>query len=448
MAFTGQATRVTSGSGLGTWWTVDGRPVWVSDSKKATGATGLPGNSVLVRGRMLSTGIVWADSMVPAAASASANGAPSASGIPPWNSPALVLAADNLSDAASPSLAYTPDGTEHVVSESGGEIYYAYRRPGSGWVTTDMIARGYTPVLKADQSGNLHLLFANEVLGNYEIYHMRYEDSRWSVPTAVSRTDGYSAMPALAVGNGRRLYAAWADSTPGFPTTYIGTWNGSFWSSEPVPGGRGESPAITATANGAVFVAWQDQLYAGTENEGYFEIFASELQGRTWSVARNISASSEEDSIGASIAVSGDGRVHLTWVDGEVVGDRVIRYCSGVGAVWEIPQAVATSSNAPNAPQIVVESGNLLHIVWAENAWLRAANSKVRTDGPPDWPTKPEIVTSLSVSAFRHVAVAVRPQGGTVIVWVQPSTSGKMAVYESLQASYGARAWLPGILNR
>jgi hypothetical protein len=347
----------------------------------------------------------------------------------PWSQPMPVVT--GLTSAANPVLAFTRhDGTAHAVWESAGALYYAFRQPDGRWSTAEWVAMGVSPALVAASSGTLHLVFANQFMGNHEIYHVsRAPGGAWSLPVNVSHTTGYSAEPALAVTSDGALYATWMDNTPGYWTIYFGAWYDYIWSSEPVPNGRGAIPALAAARNGTLYLAWQDHL----PTTDILDIFLSERVGQGWSVPINISDQPTADSNGVSITTTSDGLAHVTWVDG---GNQV-RYSFGHGNLWSVPQTVSRAAIA-NAPRILAENSGWLTIAWDEGQIIRATAAPA---GGSSWP-KPEVIT-LSVASVKDVALAAIPAGGVALEWTQTS-SGSVSIYTAWRNStFRWRRWLP-----
>jgi hypothetical protein len=129
-------------------------------------------------------------------------------------SPAAPIAT-GLPQATPPSIVYTQDGVAHAIWESGNALYYAYQLPNRPWGGAIRVASGISPSMIVDRQGRLNVLFANQFLGNYEIYHIRRVGSTWSLPINVSHTSGGSASPVLALASNGTLNAAWNDNTPG-----------------------------------------------------------------------------------------------------------------------------------------------------------------------------------------------------------------------------------------
>lgn len=359
--------------------------------------------------------------------------------IAPWSTPSPV--ARGLTDATQPVLAYTNDGFTHALWESGGDLFYAYRPQGLGWSRGQRIASGMEPTLAVDSHGQLHAIFANQFFGNYEIYHSALEAGGWTLPVNIARTSGVSMKPVLAIGSNGTLHAAWMDNSPGYWTIYAAAWSGNFWSNQPVPNGRGQSPAIAVTSEAKAFFAWQDRSPTPDNPTGTFDIFLSERQGGRWSLPINISDRDDRDAIGVSLATTADGLAQLVWVEDA----QIVRYAFGEGVYWPHPQTVAKTAVMARGPHVTVEQGDILHIAWDEGEVLRTTFAP---KAPATWP-RPEVIMALQ-GTLKDVRLAVGkgPGIGVTLIWVQTSQPGNTEIYESHRERLTRpRVWLPILHN-
>jgi hypothetical protein len=347
--------------------------------------------------------------------------------------------ATGLTAASQPALIFTGDGTRHATWESEGQIYYAAQAADRGWGTPRRIATGISPVLVADNRDRLHILFANQFMGNYEIYEVSAQRGvDWSLPVNVSHTSGFSAFPAAATGADGALYVAWMDNSPGYWTTYVGTWRGSYWSNEPVPNARGQAPALAAAPDGTLYLAWQDRVPTASD-PGRYDIFLSERTGSSWSLPVNVSDRSSADSIGVNLTTTPDSLAQMTWVD----GNQEVQYCLGQGSYWPYPVTVARAATVARGPNIQAEGGLRLHIAWDEGDMVRATSA---APGTVTWP-KPGVIAA-PIGDLRDASLSLRAHKGISLSWVQTSQPGDVGIYESWRVSeFVDRAWLPIILR-
>ena len=197
----------------------------------------------------------------------------------PWS--AATLVPDAGADSREPALAVIGD-TLHLAWNRNKTLYHAVF-DGNVWSAPVRIASGEQPALAVTPDGRLHCLFTHKFIGNYEVYHVFLQGGRWSLPEPVSRTPGISTDPAVAVAPDGSLHAAWADTTPGESTIYYGTLDGLFWTSSPIPSGRGALPTIAITSTGDIHVAWQDRTGAA----GRYDILSATLDRQTLDRAAN-----------------------------------------------------------------------------------------------------------------------------------------------------------------
>jgi len=355
----------------------------------------------------------------------------------PWVSPTAVVT--GLSDAVWPSLAFTNDGVEHAAWETERQIYYATQIPGQAWSTPRKIASGISPVFVTDDRGQLHALFANQFMGNYEIYAITLEQGTWSLPVNISHTSGLSAFPTVIAGRGGTLYAAWMDNSPGYWTIYVGTWNGTYWSNQPIANARGQGPALGLSPDGTLYLAWQDRVPTVDNPAGRYHIFFSERDNGVWTLPVDVSDRPLVESIGVNLTTTADGLAHLTWID----DGQEVRYDFGRGLYWPAPVTVTRAASQARGPRILAEGSAQLHIVWDEGDMLRASSAPPTT---LSWP-KPTVITA-PLATLRDVAVTLGPRNGVAVGWIQTTRPLDVSVYESQHVSnLSPRVWLPLVLR-
>jgi hypothetical protein len=312
-----------------------------------------------------------------------------------------------LADDYQPALAVIGN-TLHLVWSSNRVLYHTVRFA-DAWSSPVRIAAGEQPALAATTDGQLHCVFANPFVGNWEIYHVAFENGRWSLPKPVSRTSGVSVQPSLVAVEGGSLHAVWADSTPGDSVVYHGTLeSGGMWSNAPIPSGRGCLPTIAATRAGDVCVAWQDRI----GKTGTFDVFCSTLWEGKWSLPDMVSDSASVHSVKPWLAATAQGRVHLIWLE-EESSHYAVRHSDRRVNGWSQPVAVSTGSQDCRQALIVANPQGFLQVVWLEGS---ALHHRVR---PPDYDT-PWWIPQIAEGVYRELSdlsAAVDPAGRLHIVW-------------------------------
>ena len=266
-------------------------------------------------------------------------------------------------DSHEPTLALVGEQL-HLAWTSNRVVYHAYLTA-EGWSSPVRVASGEQPTLAAAADGRLHCLFVNQFAGNYEIYHVSRADNGWSLPQNVSRTRGVSTHPTLAIAPDGALHAAWADNTPGYSVIYHGHQQGAFWSSVPIPSGRGSMPALTITPNGDLYVAWQDRLSA----TGRFEVFGSIHCDGAWSIPELVSDAPDAHSLAPRLVTNVQGGCHLVWQE-EEAGIYCVRHADRRPNSWAAPVDVSETDSDCRLARITANRQGFLQAVWLEGQLL------------------------------------------------------------------------------
>jgi uncharacterized protein YfiM (DUF2279 family) len=276
----------------------------------------------------------------------------------------------------------------HIVWEEGSHVYHRLFR-GGAWSSSRTVATGEQPAIVVDSAGLAHVVFVNEFGENYEVYYCRWNGTSWSLPRNVSNTSGVSSAPSIAIEPSGMLHVVWADNTPGYSVIYHGYWNGVYWLNEPIPHAMGGAPAIAASANGVVDVAWQDRDAADMP----YEIYHSRWNGQGWSLPENLSDTFGEQSLIPSVAMDHNDQAHVTWQE-RVDGRYAIYYTYGQVGYWSIPERVSENVVDAYLPSAVVRvppagsgaaAGGMVYVGWDEStlAVYRSRNTRDGEWSPP-----------------------------------------------------------------
>jgi hypothetical protein len=321
-------------------------------------------------------------------------------------------------DSREPSLAFVGEMLHLAWSRNRMLVHSIY--DGSGWGVPIRIASGQQPHLAATPDGRLHCLFAHRFIGNYEIYYTCLINGSWALPEPVSRTPGASTDPALAVGPDGTLHAAWADTTPGYATVYYGTYRPPFWTSIPIPSGRGVLPTIAVAADGEVHVAWQDRVEAA----GRYEILTSRLRDGQWSVPQLVSNSPNAHSLRPQLMADSRGACYMVWQE-ENGNIYHVRYAERGEQFWRAPADLSLNSDDCRYPFLAQNRQRYVQALWLEGRSLR---HRVR---PPEtqadwWP--PEELTS-DQGGLSELTVAIGPTGEAHVAISRFNDSGAHQIY-------------------
>lgn len=199
----------------------------------------------------------------------------------------------------------------------------------------------------------------------------------------VSRNNGKSSMPSLAISVQGRPFLAWSDASGGNAEIYIRRWDGLLWqemSGRSATGGGisnngGDSsePSVGVAPNGAVYVAWQDR------SSGNSDIYVKWWNGSAWAEVGAGSATGGGISSNAtlsrkpSVAVDTLGRPYVAWSDQRAnVGEIFVKRWNG--SYWEeVGGASATgggiSNNSGESADPVVAAGDdgSIFVAWSDD---------------------------------------------------------------------------------
>jgi hypothetical protein len=219
----------------------------------------------------------------------------------------------------------TPGNAAIFLSHSvdGGVRWKAAKR------LTNTAGSSGSPAI-AVSGANIYVIWRDSTLGNGEIYFKRSVDGgvRWTTTKRLTNDEGYSGMPAVAVG-GSNIYLIWNQGVPGensisFKRSVDG---GVRWTATKRLSYNGRCLSILSiAADGAdVCVAWCDYGLVNENTEIYFKRSAD--AGASWKAKQKLS-----NTVGSSVypAVAVDrGNVYMVWED-FMAGNHELYFKKGV----------------------------------------------------------------------------------------------------------------------
>jgi hypothetical protein len=229
-------------------------------------------------------------------------------------------------DSINPEIAADSFGHLHVVwyeSLMLPEVYYKKStNAGSSWLTSKRLTwtaeTSSHPRIGVESSGNLHVIWKEEVTGNEEIYYKKSTDNgeTWTTSKRLTWTPGDSWYPSMAVTSSGDIHVAWDDDTPG-------------------------------------------------NREIYYK--KSTAGGDTWTTNKRITWTSGA-SLYSGIAVDSSGYLHLVWYE-DVSGNDEIFHSQSTdgGASWSPGQRLTWNSGTSTFPVVSVDGSDNLHVIWSDN---------------------------------------------------------------------------------
>ncbi len=298
-----------------------------------------------------------------------------------------------------PDIAVDSANGIHVVwadnTRGNYEIYY--RGNTDGGTTWNPIRRltwnsGYSgdPAIAIDTKDTIHVVWHDDATGDLEVYYMRSlnRGKDWSWPRRLSWKSKDSGVPAIAIDSALGIHVVWADLAPGNNEIfYIKSLNGgATWSKvKRLTWTSGSSlyPAITTDPSNYIYVVWNEFI------PGNPEVFhrRSATGGVTWTGAINLS-SSGGGSLSPDIAAGSARAVHVVWEDNKHGGSGEIfhRRSSNRGITWTVAKRLTWTIGRSSRPAIAADSADSVHVVWEDvTSGLAEVHYKRSTNASSTW---------------------------------------------------------------
>jgi hypothetical protein len=316
------------------------------------------------------------------------------------------------------NLGLSTNGIENitVISDGYGGSYW-----NDGW--------SEVPEIVADNSGNIHVVWADDTagiwtggIGDYEIFYAQFSvaSSQWSNVTVISDgynntwgwNDGWSFNPHIAVDNSGNLHVVWQDDSSGVWSNSIDDqeimyvnystitsqwsnvtilsdgWNNVWgWNND-----SSEDPAIDIDNSGNIHVIWQERTIGnwsgGLDDSEIMYVKYTSSTGQ-WSNVTIISDTTtgwndglsadpdiDVDSLG-NIHVIWEDRTNGTWGDDEEIMWTMYDVSSGD---WRNATVISDGYNNEwgwntgdcDDPKVAVDNSGNAHAVWGDysnGAW-------------------------------------------------------------------------------
>jgi hypothetical protein len=288
--------------------------------------------------------------------------------------------------ASFPTIAVDTSGSLHVFWNTGdtayAQIYYKRSTDGgNSWTGNRRLSwtqGNESPEIAVDSSGNLHLVWYSP-LGTYlETFYRKSTDggSTWTPSKKITFTFGQvSGFPVIAADPSGNIHVVWNEDV------WVGDWRvyhkkssdgGATWStSKKVSWLAGVSryPRIAVDSYGNVYVVYYygPIEYEDTDYEIYYR--KSTDAGVTWMPGKRLTWNSVL-SQNPIIAVDSTNNLHLVWEQGQYwSAELYYRSSSDGGNTWSTGKKITNTSPASLHPRMAVDSSGNLHLVWNEGAW-------------------------------------------------------------------------------
>lgn len=254
---------------------------------------------------------------------------------------------------------------------------------------------GYVSDIVMDRENKLHLIYVESSESDpsdlcpqgscTDIYYRNSQDGgrSWSAPMNLSKSAPGTKRIGLMIDGQGSIHAFWDEGGDRYQTDVsIGVAHtvshdgGLFWSTPTlVTSAFGMPQQIIAgfDGRGQTVIAWRTTTMdpreqRSTDDLVYYQVSAD---GVSWSAPAPIPGILARESIAQydeyDMATDSAGNLHFVGAVRLSASDLTpgIFHLQWDGESWSAPERVSTGPGYPERPRIVVENGNVLHVVWA-----------------------------------------------------------------------------------
>jgi hypothetical protein len=257
---------------------------------------------------------------------------------------------------------------------------------------------GYVSDIGVDRDNTLHVIYSessesapSELCPQGNCSNVFYRNSRdggrsWSVPLNLSRSEPGTKRIGLMVDWQGRIHAFWDEGGDRYQLDIpigvaytVSHDGGSSWSSPMViTSTPGVPQQIIAgfDGKGQTVIAWRavtmdPQERRNTEDLVYYQVSADGVSWSTPTPIPGILARTDNGGYAGydtyDMATDSSGILHLVGAVQLSASDSTlgIYHLQWDGERWSAPERISAGAGYPENPRIVVEKGNVLHVVWA-----------------------------------------------------------------------------------
>lgn len=349
-----------------------------------------------------------------------------------WSSPQPLTTPEEA--AATPAAGVSRSGVVHLLYMQGSDIYHRLCAADE-WSAPVRVASGESPMLVV-VGETVHAVYAKSFGGNYEVYYIKWKDGRWSLPRNLSFTSGPSTLPQIASAPDGTLHAAWADTSPGYSVIYHAQQAGSYWINRPIPSGRGSAPSLAVDDTGTVHVVWQDREGSASA----FEVYYVRGDGREWSLPQNLSASADSNSLAPQVTLGLGGVVYVAWQEDYQGRSQVYASYTTPGG-WTVPTGLTQAEKSARQHRLAFTGQGILHLAWLEG------NQVCHRYVAPGGILKPVEVLATGLQGVSDPVLALTPGTWDVhLLWLSGVPGGRVLTYARRLPALRFRFYIPRVL--
>jgi hypothetical protein len=185
----------------------------------------------------------------------------------------------DLRSCGSPAVAVDGFDHVHVVWFSGSQWICYKTFDGTNWSSAETVASTTNPYvpntgpnIAVDIRNMVHIVWHDRGLGDpydNEIYYRRFDGLIWSPVESLWAGDDYSYTSSLSVDDSGNVHIAWADRSSGFGDIYCKVCDGEAWGFAirlTQSDAESKHPSLAVGPDGGLHMVWRDARDAGDEN--------------------------------------------------------------------------------------------------------------------------------------------------------------------------------------
>jgi len=168
-----------------------------------------------------------------------------------------------------------------------------------------------------DAIGNVHVVWADNMVDNYEIYYRKFTAGLgWGSVFQVSKSSALAWSPSIGVDPDGNAYVVWSDKRDGNFEIYLRRYlEGVGWGAEKrmsYNSAVSSNPSAAVDPQGNLHVVWEDYRYG---NEEILYRCVSSREGPGWDPLETRLTNDLSTSWDPSVAADPSGNVHVVWAD-------------------------------------------------------------------------------------------------------------------------------------
>lgn len=225
---------------------------------------------------------------------------------------------------------------------------------------------------EADPAGRVWVVWAADDGRDSELFYSQWNGQSWTPGRAVyASPDAWESSPSLAFAPDGTAWLAWTSATRETSNIHVSRWLGNRWSKPAVvPQGSARDPyepALAAGPDGTLWLAWVGEAVTGDD-----EIFASQWNGRAWSLPQQVSTPDEQEGLydrQPQLAVGRDGAPWLVWIGHQAGPDDEVYASHWTGRGWTPEQRVSDEDSSLDvSPSLALDAAGRPWVAWKARA--------------------------------------------------------------------------------